>query len=65
MLDVDDRRPVEDVLWTPEGWAEVHRRAGVSMTAVHRPLGLASEPYDWRSETTVPPWTIYVLERPR
>jgi len=28
------------------------------------PLGRAGEPYAWISETTVAPWTIYVLRPP-
>jgi SAM-dependent methyltransferase len=61
MLDVPDRRPVEDVLWTDEDWREVHRRSGVVPIQVHRPLGQSTEPYPWASETTIAPWVIYVL----
>lgn len=61
MLDVADRRPVEDILWTDEAWQEVHRRAGVAPLEVHRPLGKETEPVRWASETTIAPWVIYVL----
>lgn len=63
MLDVEDRRPVEDVLWTDEAWREVHGAAGLRAIEVHRPLGHPSEPHAWVSETSTPPWVIYVLER--
>lgn len=61
MLDVADRRPVEDVLWTDEDYCEVYRRAGLVPITTHRPLAKPSEPYSWVSETTVAPWVIYVL----
>jgi SAM-dependent methyltransferase len=61
MLDVEDARPVEDVVCSDEDYREVYRRAGLSAVRVHRPLGRSDEPYRWVSETTVAPWTIYVL----
>jgi SAM-dependent methyltransferase len=61
MLDVDDRRPVEDVLWTDEGYLDVYRRAGLRSIAMHRPLGTAAEPYRWVSETTIAPWVVHVI----
>ena len=62
MLDVPDRRPVEDILWTDEDWLEVYRQSGVVPIEVHRPLGQPDEPYAWASETSVAPWVIYVVE---
>lgn len=61
MLDVADARPVEDILWTPEGYQAVHREAGLQALAAYHPLGDAREPYRWVTETRVAPWTIYVL----
>ncbi|HET8648193.1 MAG TPA: class I SAM-dependent methyltransferase [Vicinamibacteria bacterium] len=61
MLDVEDRRPVEDVVWTDEGYQAVYARAGLQALATCRPLGRPEEPYPWVSETTVAPWVIYVL----
>ena len=61
MLDVEDRRPVDDVLWPDEAYREVFARAELSPLAVYHPLGSADEPYAWVTETTVPPWVIYVL----
>jgi ubiquinone/menaquinone biosynthesis C-methylase UbiE len=61
MLDVEDRRPVEDILWTDEGYRDVHERAGLVEIETQRPLGLASEPYPWVSETTIAPWVVHVL----
>lgn len=61
MLDVDDKRPVEDILWTDEDYHEVYRRAELAPVATYRPLAKSSEPYSWVSETTIAPWVIYVL----
>jgi SAM-dependent methyltransferase len=61
MTDVEDRRPVEDVLWSDESYREVYRRAGLEVVEVHRPLGDPGEPYPWVTETRIPPWVIYVL----
>lgn len=63
MLDVGDRRPVEDVLWTPEGHREVYARAGLSVLDLREPLARPGEGGPWASETTVSPWTIWVLGR--
>jgi len=61
MLDVPDRRPVEDILCTDETYREVFDQVGLSVVAAFRPLGQASEPHAWITETSVAPWTIYVL----
>jgi SAM-dependent methyltransferase len=63
MLDVADRRPVEDVLCTDAGYREIYAQAGLDPVAMHSPLGDESEPYPWVSETEVSPWAIYVLAR--
>ena len=61
MLDVEDRRPVEDVLWTDEDYHEVYERAGLVPVDTYRPLGRSTESHAWVSETTTAPWVIYVL----
>lgn len=63
MLDVEDRRPVEDVLCTKESYLRVYQAAGLEVIRTYRPLGSPSEPYAWINETTVAPWVIYVLRR--
>ena len=65
MTDVEDRRPVIDVLWPDESYRDVFREAGLRLVATHRPLGREGEPMQWVNETRVPPWTIYVLEPAR
>ena len=61
MLDVDDRRPVEDVLCTGESYDRAYRKARLRVLQVHQPLGRADEPFEWVSETDASPWAIYVL----
>ncbi len=63
MLDVDDQRPVEDVLFTDSDYLEVYAAAGLEVVELHRPLGRTDEPFRWVTETRVSPWSIYVLGR--
>lgn len=63
MLDVEDRRPVEDIFWTDEAYREVYGRAGLRVVQTYRPLAKAGEPFEWVNETKIAPWTINVLER--
>ena len=62
MLDVNDRRLVEDILWTDEGYRDVYERAGIRPIKIYRPLGNQGEACTWVSETPIAPWAIYVLE---
>lgn len=59
-MDIDDKRPVEDILWTHEAYLETYRRAGLEVIQVYRPLAKKEEPFAWVTETTIPPWAIYV-----
>jgi len=61
-LDIEDRRPAVDVLWTDESYREVYREAGLGVVAVHRPLAIGTEPYRWVNETRIAPWVVYVLK---
>jgi len=63
MTDVEDRRPVEDVLWTDESYQEVYRKAGLECIQTHKPLAKESEPFPWVNETMIAPWVIYVLRK--
>ena len=65
MLDVEDRRPVEDVLWTDGDYRSLYAAAGLEVVELHRPLGTADDPFDWVSETRTSPGAIYVLDRER
>jgi SAM-dependent methyltransferase len=65
MRDVEDRRPVEDILWTDEGYRSVYEHAGLEPLELYKPLGGEDEPHAWVSETSISPWSIYVLKRGR
>jgi ubiquinone/menaquinone biosynthesis C-methylase UbiE len=61
--DLDDKRPVEDVVWTDESYKEVYKRAGLDLVKTYRPLAREDEPYRWVNETTIAPWVVYVLKK--
>jgi len=61
--DIDDPRPVEDVLWPDPAYRDVFARAGLAPLRTYRPLGREDEPRAWVNETRIAPWVIYVLER--
>ena len=63
MTDVEDARPVEDILCTDEAYREVYGRAGLEPVAVYHPLAKTDEPFAWVNEERIPPWTIYVLRK--
>lgn len=55
-----DTRPVDDLIWFDVDYRDTFRRAGLELLASHRPLARGDEPFDWVSETRIPPWVIYV-----
>jgi ubiquinone/menaquinone biosynthesis C-methylase UbiE len=63
ITDVEDKRPVEDVVWTDEYYQETFKRAGLELVETYKPLAKENEPYKWVNETRVAPWVIYVLKR--
>jgi len=63
MLDVEDRRPVIDVLTSEEDYLAAYGRAGLDLLQVYRPLGKPTDGQNWVSEPHIAPWTIYLLAR--
>jgi predicted TPR repeat methyltransferase len=63
ITEIDDSRPVEDILWTDEYYRETYKRSGLQLLKTYKPLAIESEPYTWVNETKIAPWTIYVLKR--
>lgn len=61
MLDVDDDRPVEDVLCSGKRYRELFDKARLNMLEAHYPLGNADDPFAWKSENKVAPWCLYVV----
>ena len=63
VTDHQDRRPVEDILWTDESYRALYKEASLQTIHVFKPLAKGGEPYSWVSETKIAPWVIYVLRR--
>lgn len=61
--DIEDTRPVEDVLWTDEFYQATYGKARLELIVTYRPLAKEDEPYEWVNETRIPPWVIYVLKK--
>jgi len=63
MLDVPDPRPVEDVVCSHEDYEAIYDQSGLRILEVLRPMPTGSEPIEWKSETELAPWVVYVLAR--
>ena len=61
MLDVPDRRPVEDIFCTDAHYRRLFESAWLKVLDVQSPLATGEETTRWISETTTAAWTIYVL----
>lgn len=62
MTDVEDRRPVEDIIWYDDAYRGVYRKAGLELVETYKPLGNNDDPVEWVNETRIAPWVIYVLK---
>jgi len=60
---IEDSRPVDDIIWPDEDYRRTYAESGWVVVEMLRPLATGVEPYAWVNETTIPPWTIYVLGR--
>lgn len=60
---IEDSRPVDDIIWPDDAYRRTYAESGWKVIEMLRPLATGVEPYDWVNETTIPPWTIYVLGR--
>ena len=63
ITDSEDKRPVEDIVWTDKCYQETYKRAGLELIETCKPLAKESEPYKWINETRIAPWVIYVLKK--
>ncbi len=61
--DTEDKRPVIDIIWTPEYYNKTYKQAGLDIIESYKPLGKTSDTHKWVNETKIAPWTIYVLKR--
>jgi SAM-dependent methyltransferase len=63
MKDVDDGRPVVDVVWFHEDYLSLFAASELDLVAEYKPLGRRDEPCHWLTETSIAPWVIYVLKK--
>lgn len=63
MKDVEDQRPVVDLVWFHEDYLSLFAASELDLVAHHTPLGHKHEPWEWLTETSIAPWVIYVLEK--
>jgi len=61
MTDVEDRRPVVDIVWSDDAYREVYKQAGLEIVEKYKPLGNDDDPVVWVNETRIAPWVVYVL----
>jgi SAM-dependent methyltransferase len=61
MTDVEDLRPVEDIVWSDDAYRDVYKQAGLEIVESCKPLGKHDDPVVWVNETKIAPWVIYVL----
>jgi SAM-dependent methyltransferase len=62
ITDLEDKKPVEDIIWTDESYKEVYKKAGLELIKTLKPLAKGNEPYKWVNEMKIAPWVIYVLK---
>ena len=60
---IDDKRPVEDIIWPDKDYRETYKKAGLKLIQTCKPLAREDEPFEWVNETKIAPWVIYVLRK--
>jgi SAM-dependent methyltransferase len=63
VTDVEDKRPVEDIVWFNKDYLELFAKAELELVESYKPLAKDDEPYEWINETKIAPWIIYVLKK--
>ncbi|MFX1283380.1 MAG: class I SAM-dependent methyltransferase [Promethearchaeota archaeon] len=63
ITELEDKRPVEDIIWTDDDYREVYKQAGLELVKFYKPLAYENESYNWINETRIAPWIIYILKR--
>jgi SAM-dependent methyltransferase len=63
MKDVPDSRPVMDLVWFQSDYMNLFAVCRMKLIEHQLPLGREDEPYEWLAETSVAPWTIYVVAK--
>jgi trans-aconitate methyltransferase len=60
---IDDKRPVEDIIWPDKDYRETYKKAGLKLIETYMPLAREDELFEWINETKIAPWVIYVLRK--
>lgn len=63
VTDLEDKRPVDDIVWSERKYRQTYRMSGLVPVEIHRPLATGKESYPWVNETRIPPWCIYILKK--
>ena len=63
ITDIEDKRPVEDIVWPDKAYRNVFERAGLDVVKMVKPLASERESYHWVNEIKIAPWVIYVLKK--
>ena len=63
VTELEDKRPVEDIVWTDEYYRKTYQKAGLQIVEAHKSLAKENEPYKWINETRIAPWVTYVLKK--
>lgn len=63
ITDIEDKRPIEDVFFSPEDYRELFINTGFKIENLYKPLARESKLYKWVNETEIAPWNIYVLKK--
>jgi ubiquinone/menaquinone biosynthesis C-methylase UbiE len=61
--DIEDKRPVEDVFFSPEDYRDLFINTGFKIENIYKPLARKSKTLKWVNETEIAPWNIYVLKK--
>jgi len=60
--DFEDKRPCYDIFCSVKDYKKIYDESGLEIIDKIQPLANGKEPYKWINETTIAPWTIYVLK---
>jgi ubiquinone/menaquinone biosynthesis C-methylase UbiE len=63
ITDIGDKRPVEDIFFSPEDYRKLFINTGFKIENIYKPLAEESNQNKWINETKIPPWNIYILKK--
>lgn len=62
MKDVEDKRPVEDIVWFNEDYIYAFKKSKLILKDEFHPLGKPEDGIDYIEEAKIAPWVIFILE---